>query len=93
MRPWYATTLLRLKNQSLQWVKKGQQGTFKGKDLCQLDQADAVGIFDSKGLVYSHIIPKGSAVNGKYIVNALGNFLKQMKNQRPVMVEQEWWFH
>jgi hypothetical protein len=80
MRPWYATTLLRLKN---------KQGPFKGKGLCQLDQADSVGFYDSKGLVFSHIIPKGSAVNGKYIVNALGNFLKQMKNKQPVMVEQE----
>jgi hypothetical protein len=45
--------------------------------------------FDSKDLIYSHIVPKGSAVNGKYIVKALGNFLKK----RPMVVEQEWWFH
>jgi hypothetical protein len=46
--------------------------------------------FDSKGLIYSHNVPKVSAVNGKYIIKALGNFLKQLKKKRPVMVEEEW---
>jgi hypothetical protein len=49
--------------------------------------------FDSKGLFYSHIVPKGSPINVKYIVKAPGNFLKQLKKKRPWMVEQEWWFH
>jgi histone-lysine N-methyltransferase SETMAR len=48
--------------------------------------------FNSKGLIYSHIIPRGSAVNEKGIVKALDNFLKQLK-KKPVMVEQEWGFH
>jgi hypothetical protein len=39
--------------------------------------------FNSKGMIYSHIVPKGSAVNKKYIANALGNFLKQLKKKRP----------
>ncbi len=49
--------------------------------------------FDCKGSIYSHIVPEGSPVNGKYIVKAIDNFLKQLKNKRPGMVEQEWWFH
>jgi hypothetical protein len=48
--------------------------------------------FDNKGVIYSHIVPKGSPVNCKYIVKALGNFLKQLKKKRPLMVKQEWWF-
>jgi hypothetical protein len=58
------------------------------------DQKTAMlAFFDSQGLIYSHIVPKVSAVNGKYIVKALGNFLQQLKKKRPVMVQQEWWFH
>jgi histone-lysine N-methyltransferase SETMAR len=49
--------------------------------------------FDCKGSIYSHIVPEGSPVNGKYIVKAINNFLKQLKKKRPGMVEQEWWFH
>jgi hypothetical protein len=49
--------------------------------------------FDSKGVIYSHIDPKGSPVNSKYIVKALGNFLKQVKKKRLGMVEQKWSFH
>jgi hypothetical protein len=33
---------------------------------------------------------KGSAINRKYIIKALDNFLKQLKKKRPVMVEEEW---
>ncbi len=49
--------------------------------------------FNSKGLIYSHIIPRGSVVNEKGIVKALDNFLKQLKKKKPVMVEQEWGFY
>jgi hypothetical protein len=28
-----------------------------------------------------------------YIVKVLGLFMKQLKNKRPVMVAQLWWFH
>jgi histone-lysine N-methyltransferase SETMAR len=81
------------KKQSTQWVNKGQPGPLKA-GLCQQDNTDAVGFFfDSKGVIYSHIDPKGSPVNGKYIVKALGNFLKQVKKKRLGMVEQKWAFH
>jgi histone-lysine N-methyltransferase SETMAR len=81
------------KKQSMQWVKKGQPGPIKAKVHASRTKQMLLAFFDSKGLIYSHIVPKGSAVNGKYIVKALGNFLKQLKKKRPEMMEQEWWFH
>jgi hypothetical protein len=48
---------------------------------------------ESKGLIYSHIVSKGLAVNEKYIGMVLGNFMKQQKKKSPMMVEQELWFH
>ncbi len=80
------------KKQSMQWVKKGQPGPLNANHASRTKQM-LLAFFDSKDLIYSHIVPKGSAVNGKYIVKALGNFLKQMKKKRPEMIEQEWWFH
>jgi hypothetical protein len=81
------------KKQSMQWVKKEPARPLKAKVHAGWTKQMLLAFFDSKGLIYSHIVPKGSAVNGKYIVKALGNFLKQMKKKRPEMIEQEWWFH
>jgi histone-lysine N-methyltransferase SETMAR len=81
------------KKQSMQWVKKGQPGPLKAQVHASRTKQMLLAFFDSKGLIYRHIVPKGSAVNGKYIVKALGNFLKQLKKKRPEMMEQEWWFH
>jgi histone-lysine N-methyltransferase SETMAR len=81
------------KKQSMQWVKKGQPGPIKAKVHASRTKQMLLAFFDSKGLIYSHIVPKGSTVNSNYIVKALGNFLKQLKKKRPQMVEQEWWFH
>ncbi len=44
--------------------------------------------FDSKGLVYSQIIPRGSTVNAPYIVKVLDVFLRHLRKKRPVLVEQ-----
>jgi histone-lysine N-methyltransferase SETMAR len=81
------------KKQSMQWVKMGQSGPLKAKVNASRTKQTLLAFFYSKGLIYSHIVPKGSAVNRKYIIKALGNFLKQLKKKRPVLVEQEWWFH
>jgi hypothetical protein len=48
--------------------------------------------FESKGLMYSNIVPKGSAVNRKYIVKALG-LSEAVEEKEACVVEQEWWFH
>jgi hypothetical protein len=49
--------------------------------------------FDSKGLNYSHIIPRGSTINAAYIVEVLNFFMKHLRKKRPVLVEQGWFFH
>jgi hypothetical protein len=55
----------------MQWVKKGQPGPIKAKVHASRTKQMLLAFFDSKGLIYSHIVPKGSAVNGNYIVKAL----------------------
>jgi hypothetical protein len=49
--------------------------------------------FDSKGLIYTHIVPRGSTVNAAYIVKVLDVFMRHFKKKRPVMAEQPWFFH
>jgi hypothetical protein len=38
--------------------------------------------FDSRGLIYSHIVPKGAKINANYIVKVLGIFLKKLRQKR-----------
>jgi hypothetical protein len=40
-------------------------------------------LFDSKGLIYTNYVPKGSTVTASYIVEALGKFLKVFRQKRP----------
>jgi histone-lysine N-methyltransferase SETMAR len=49
--------------------------------------------FDSKGLIYTNYVPRGSTVNANYIVEALGTFMKIMRKKRPQMVAGDWLFH
>jgi histone-lysine N-methyltransferase SETMAR len=49
--------------------------------------------FDFKGLIHTKYMLRGTMVNVKYIVDALGRFLKVFKQKRPDMVAGAWWFH
>jgi hypothetical protein len=49
--------------------------------------------FDSKGLIYTSYVPRGTTVNGNYIVEALGTFMKILRKKRPQMVAGDWLFH
>jgi hypothetical protein len=49
--------------------------------------------FDSKGLIYTNYVPRGTTVNATYIVEALGNFMKIFKKKRPIMAAGEWFLH
>jgi hypothetical protein len=49
--------------------------------------------FDSKGLVYTRIIPKGTAINANYILVVLGKFMVHLRKKRPEMTKGNWFFH
>jgi hypothetical protein len=46
--------------------------------------------FNSKGMIYSHIVPKGSAVNKKIHSQCSGQLSEAAEEEEAVMVEQEW---
>jgi hypothetical protein len=45
--------------------------------------------FNHKGLIYTNYVPRGNTVNAKYIVDALGKFLKVFKQNRPEMAARD----
>ena len=48
--------------------------------------------FDSRGLIYTNIVPRGTPVNAAYIVKALAIFWKKLKEKRPQMAAGDWFF-
>ena len=81
------------KQQSKQWIKKGMPGPLKAKVHATRTKQMVLAFFDSKGLIYTNYMPRGTTINAIYIVKALGQFMKILRKKRPVMVKQEWFFH
>ena len=81
------------KRQSKQWIAKGKPGPIKARFHASQTKQMVLAFFDTKGLIYSNIVPRGSTVNAAYIMKALATFMKYLKKKRPQMVEGEWWFH
>jgi hypothetical protein len=81
------------KKQSQQWIEKGLSGPIMAKVQASRSKQMLLAFFDSKGLIYTHIVPRGSTVNAAYIVKVLDIFMRHFKKKRPVMAEQPWFFH
>jgi histone-lysine N-methyltransferase SETMAR len=79
------------KQQSKQWLKKGELGPIKAKVHATRAKQMVLAFFDKKGLIY--YVPRGTTVNVRYIVEALGSFLKILKKKRPVWAAGEWFLH
>jgi hypothetical protein len=65
--------------QSQEWIRKGQPSPIKAKIPASQTKQMLLAFFDRKGLIYSHVVPRGSTVNSTYIVKVLGIFLIHLK--------------
>jgi histone-lysine N-methyltransferase SETMAR len=81
------------KKQSKQWIPKGQPGPLKAWVHASRTKQMVVAFFDSRGLIYTHIVPRGASINATYTIKVLGKFLEHFKKKRPAMAQQQWWFH
>ncbi len=63
------------KKASKQWIKKGLPGPIKVKVHASRTKQMLLVFFDGKGLIYTHIVPRGSTINANYILKAMGKFL------------------
>jgi hypothetical protein len=73
------------KQQSKQCLVKGEPGPIKAKVHVSRSKQMVLAFFDSKGLIYTNYVPKGTTVNANHIVEALGKFLKVFRQKRPEM--------
>jgi histone-lysine N-methyltransferase SETMAR len=92
MRPWCLITLLRPRG-SQNWIKKGSPGPVKAKVAASRTKQMLVAFFDKKGLVYTHIVPRGVTINPNYTIIVLGKLMKHLRIKRPETIEQEWFLH
>jgi hypothetical protein len=81
------------KQQSMQWLPKGQPGPVKAKVHATRTKPMVLAFFNSMGLVYTNYMPRGTSVNANYIVEALGTFMKILRRKRLQMVAGNWLFH
>ena len=81
------------KRQSKQWIQKGKPGPIKARVHASRTKQMVLAFFDSKGLVYTHIAPRGTTINAAYIVKVLDTFMRHFKKKRPGMAELDWLFH
>jgi hypothetical protein len=81
------------KRQSKQWIKKGSPGPVKAKVEASHTKQMLVTFFDKKGLVYTHIVPRGVTINANYTIIFLGKFMKHLRIKRPETVQQQWFLH
>jgi histone-lysine N-methyltransferase SETMAR len=81
------------KKQSQQWIQKGKPGPIKAKVQASQTKQMLLALFDSKGLIYMHIVPRGFTINATYIVKVLDIFMRHFRKNKPVLSEQCWFFH
>ena len=76
------------KEQSKQLVKKGYPGTIKCKTQASRVKQMVLALHNSKGLIYTNLVPRGTTVEADHVIGALKQFLRQMRLKRPQMVEE-----
>ncbi len=77
------------KQQSKQWLKKSTPGPVKARVHASRMKTMVLAFFDSQEMVYTNYFPRGSKVNAKYIIRALGTFLKNLRKKRPETTKGE----
>jgi len=81
------------KQQSKQLLKNGMPGPIKAKISASRTYQMVLPFFNNKGLIYRNNVPRWTAVNANNILESLGRFMKIFKQKRPVMFQQDWFFH
>ncbi len=59
------------KQQSMQWLPKGQPGLGKAKVHATRTKQMVLAFLDSKGLIYTNYVPRATTVNANYIAEAM----------------------
>ncbi|GBM23466.1 hypothetical protein AVEN_181581-1 [Araneus ventricosus] len=71
------------KEQSKQWVFKGDPSPKKAKTLKSTNKVMATVFWDARGIIYFDYLAKGQTINGEYYASLLHRLSEQIKKKHP----------
>ena len=90
---WVSFSTPETKEQSKQWVAKGSKPPVKALKTFSEKKVMIIPFFDSKGLIYTHYVPKGQTINADYFITVLKTFLRALRERRPHKWSIGWVLH
>ena len=81
------------KQQSSLWKKVSDPTPVKPRASKSAGKVLAVFFFDSNGIVYRHVVPRGTKVTAAAYVEILGNLCDAVNRKRPNLREGRWLLH
>lgn len=82
-----------MKQQSTQWVGKGEPPPKKARVQKSAAKALVITFFDYRGMVYTHTVPQGQTVTAAYYITVLKQLMKDhIPKKRPDLVKK-WKLH
>jgi hypothetical protein len=82
------------KQQSKQTIAgEGQARADQDQSPCHYEEANGAGFLRCQGPCLHKLLARGENCPCLFIIEALTQFLKVLKQKRPVIVARDWWFH
>jgi histone-lysine N-methyltransferase SETMAR len=81
------------KQQSKQWVSKGESAPKKAKVGLSANKVMATVFWDARGIIHIDYLQKGRTINGEYYANLLDRFDDDLKKNRPHLAKKKVLFH
>ena len=81
------------KEQSKQWISKGERAPKKAKTVCSVDKVMATVFWDSKGIIFIDYLEKGKTITGEYYASLLDRLREEINKKRPALRKKKVLFH
>ncbi|QQP49556.1 Uncharacterized protein FKW44_010266, partial [Caligus rogercresseyi] len=81
------------KQQSKQWVLKGESAPKKAKVGLSANKVMATVFWDARGVIHIDYLQKGRTMNGEYYTSLLDRFNEDLKKKRPHLAKKKVLFH
>ena len=81
------------KQQSSEWKRPTEPTPLKPRATKSAGKIMAVFFFDSEGVIYRYIVPRGTTVTGNLYIEILANLRDAVNKKRPHLRDQRWLLH
>ncbi|GBP84565.1 Histone-lysine N-methyltransferase SETMAR [Eumeta japonica] len=81
------------KEQSKQWVSRGERGPKKAKQSLSANKVMATVFWDARGVIHIDYLEKGKTITGEYYSKLLDRFDVDLNQKRPHLAKKKVLFH